>query len=38
MSPEMPYYFVLSILTLGESEAVVLCKQGEEHYVGTLLH
>jgi len=28
----------LPILTVGESEAVVLCYKGEEYYVGTLLH
>jgi hypothetical protein len=26
ISLEMPYYFASSILTLGESEAVVLCE------------
>ena len=29
---------LLRILTVGESEAVVLHNQGEEYYVGTLVH
>ena len=34
----MLYYFASSILTVRESEAVVLRYKGEEYYMGTLLN